>query len=113
MIVRIGAIDYAVVEEPDPRDASGKPLFGQIDYERALIRVKSGLCRQQRDLTLWHEMMHGLHNMLSVSEPCEEDIDRLAVGMIQLLRDNPQLYERFKRNPKRVKPNQLQRNRRR
>ncbi len=43
-------------------------------------------------MTLWHEILHGILNGAAQTEEHNEaHIDALAHGIIQVLRDNPQL----------------------
>lgn len=82
--IQIGAITYNLAEAPI-RDC------GFIDYEAQTIVLKNSLCKDARAVTLWHEVIHGiLYNMGHVNHD-EVLVDGIAHGVLQCLRDNPQL----------------------
>lgn len=87
--LRIGAITYDVTE-------SVMQDCGCIDYEKQTILIRKGLAADARNVTLWHEILHGiLYNMGQVNHD-ETIVDGLAHGIVQALNDNPHL--RGKRN---------------
>lgn len=65
-------------------------LDGQIDYVAGHIRLRKGLCDGTKRQTLWHEVIHGIatHGRIKMKE---DDVDRMASGIIQVLMDNPWL----------------------
>jgi len=82
--LRIGAITYDVTE-------SVMQDCGCIDYEKQTIEIRKGLAADARTVTLWHEILHGiLYNMGHVNHD-EILVDGIAHGVLQCLRDNPQL----------------------
>jgi len=82
--LRIGAITYDVTE-------SVMQDCGCIDYEKQTIEIRKGLAADARNVTLWHEVIHGiLYNMGHVNHD-EILVDGIAHGVLQCLRDNPQL----------------------
>ena len=92
MVLRIGGVDYTVVEDREVMDAAS--ANGRIDFERARIVVRPGVAPQYRLTTLVHEIMHVLFRdsrMECVVDPAwiESLTDVLARGVLQVLRDNP------------------------
>lgn len=91
--LHIGGITYRVeLESGELRDESDHKLCGEIDYQAALIRVKRDMAPSRIIQTLMHEIVHGIANA-SCMYPSEEDVDRVASGIIAVLRENPELYE--------------------
>ena len=85
--VKIGAVTYTVADAPIPD-------CGLIDYEAQTIVIKKGLGKDARAVTMWHEVIHGiLYNMGHVNHD-EIIVDGIAHGVVQCLRDNPQLKGR-------------------
>jgi hypothetical protein len=85
--LRIGAVTYKVVEAPITE-------CGLIDYESQTIVIRKGLAKDVRAVTVWHEVIHAiLYNMGHVNHD-EILVDGIAHGVLQCLRDNPQLKGR-------------------
>lgn len=82
--LKIGACNYAVVTAPIPD-------FGLIDYAQQTIVIKAGIAATAQDVTLWHEILHGLLFNLGYVNHDEELVDGLAHGIVQVLADNPAL----------------------
>lgn len=87
--VRIGGIEYQVVLENRLNDGE-KMLAGQIRYMTGEIAIDSVLGYEQRCLTLWHEIMHGIEDemQLRLGDEQERIIDAFARGVYQVLQDN-------------------------
>ena len=92
--VQIGPITYRVelVEELHEQ-GQGRYLYGDIHYGRCRIRIDAELDPQVQCLTLWHEVLHGILNGAGIdsADHDEQQIDALAHGIVQALRDNPGL----------------------
>lgn len=89
--VIIGPLIYAVVEVEELASAHGL-LYGDIDYGRCRIRVAAESDPQIKRVTLWHEILHGILNGAAITaDHNEQHIDALAHGIVQVLRDNPDL----------------------
>lgn len=85
--VRIGAVTYSVTEAPIAD-------LGLIDYAKQTIVIQSGLAPAARDVTLWHEIIHGVLYNLGYVDHNENLVDGLAHGIVSVLMDNPRLGER-------------------
>lgn len=90
--VQIGPLSYRVVEVRELASAAHGALYGDIDYSKCRIRIAQESDPQIKDVTLWHEILHGiLAGAAHTEDHNEEHIDALAHGIIQVLRDNPEL----------------------
>ena len=91
--IRIGPIDFKYVESELIVSNDAKQLDGKITYNKQQIEVASPYPEQYRRLVLWHEIVHGILNL--AGRDCDDEglIDALAGGIVQVLRDNPQLRE--------------------
>lgn len=94
MVIRIGGIDYEVEEVPNLCTEDGaKRLNGDIFHDRCQIRVDQNLSPQIKSVTVWHEIIHGILTQAGARKQDETQIEALAYGIVQVLRDNPQLLE--------------------
>lgn len=85
MHIQIGAIAYELVETPLDN------LHGDISTIRCRIRIDADQDSQAKRVTLWHEIIHGILYGAGLREHDEQVVDALAHGIVQVLRDNPQL----------------------
>lgn len=89
--VKIGGVDYIVEYVPDLRDGD-QGLNGWIRYNDCKIQIDADLSDQRKRIVLWHEIVHGLlENAGAESEHDEKIVVALGYGLVQVLRDNPQL----------------------
>lgn len=89
--VRIGGIDYQVEIVPDLRDGD-KKLDGWIKYRDCMILIDQSLSRQMARQTLLHEIIHGM--ITTIGRDIDEDtVDALAYMLLQVIRDNPELWK--------------------
>ncbi len=91
-IIRIGGIDYTVVERKDLRDGD-TGLNGHILYNDCEIRVESEMTLHKKWVTIWHEALHGLLEHSGMDEHEEKIVIALGYGVTQALRDNPWLRQ--------------------
>jgi hypothetical protein len=93
MTVRIGPIDYEMelIEELQTED--GESADGWICYADGAIRLDAALHPQLRRVTLWHEILHAILTQTGRQRHNEGELDALAHGIVQVLRDNPDLGE--------------------
>jgi hypothetical protein len=91
MHIQIGPIVYTVVEVEELASEHGL-LHGDINHGKCRIRLSADDDRQRQHQTLWHEILHGiLHGAGIRDDHDEQQIEALAHGIIQVLRDNPSL----------------------
>jgi hypothetical protein len=92
MQIVIGPISYRVVHIEELASDTGR-LHGDIDFSKCRIRLDAGDDPQRQHQTLWHEALHGiLWGAGHRDDHNEAQIEALAHGIIQVLRDNPQLH---------------------
>lgn len=86
--VKIGPVTYAVREEVRTAiDAS----YGCIVYADSLISLMPGQSPIRQQITLWHEMIHGILMQAGVLEHDESVVVAISYGIVQVLADNPAL----------------------
>lgn len=96
--VRIGAIDYQVIQSP--KLGERHDLDGQIVYNSSEIMLDSTAGDQAKFAVLMHEIIHGIV-YAAKTEDCFKDeqsqekvIDVIAIGLLGVIRDNNDLiYE--------------------
>lgn len=88
--VKIGAIRYQVAQEPTLTDTG---YFGQIRHARCQIAIAGELHPSAAAQTLWHEIIHGILTQAGITEQPENLVDSMAYGVLQVIRDNPDLVD--------------------
>jgi hypothetical protein len=88
--VRIAGVDYAVIDNVPGLNDGTHMLMGQIDYLDCEIRIADRTSSvQMKGITLWHEILHGIHaNSGMELENEEQVIEMFARGIYQVLQDN-------------------------
>ena len=96
--IRIGGVEYAIVNEPFLSDETGHELMGQIRYQQGVIALSENveMCHDAACMTLWHEILHGLARHFALEIENEEAVvDAFARGLFQVLQDNAdRLFDR-------------------
>jgi hypothetical protein len=91
--VKIGGIVYAVEYVQNLRDGDAK-LNGWIQYDPSTISIEATMGEQAAAQVMWHEILHGIATQAGRhGELKEQTIDALAYGIVQVLRDNPDLVQ--------------------
>ena len=93
--LKIGPIDYKVTEKDDLHfvndDGKKCALHGDICWGEAEIRIATDQDNQVKVATLWHEAVHGILNNAGIDNHPENIVMALGYGLVQLIRDNPEL----------------------
>lgn len=93
--IKIGPINYAVSEEKDLHDVDGNYkkswLNGIILNSSARVKVNAEMAYDVKVATLWHEVVHGILNNDGRTDDNEEHVIALGYGLMQVIRDNPEL----------------------
>jgi hypothetical protein len=76
MTIKIGAIKYKVVY-------TKLEECGKTDFTTSTIYIDKSLTKEQAEVTLLHEIIHGINNQLS-----EKEVEFLAQALYLLYRDN-------------------------
>jgi len=94
-IIRIGGVDFELRVNPELSIAAG--ACGRICVNVSRIEVEPSMSQQHQAQTILHEIVHGiirtsrLDNVLQNSDDEERFVDGLAYGLLQVVRDNPDL----------------------
>lgn len=92
--VRIGCINYKVVDVEGLQDEDGESIYGQVAYDACEIRLLAGLDPQARTATLWHEIVHAiLVNAGFVGDHDEQMVSAISHGICAVLSDNKNMVE--------------------
>lgn len=90
--IKIGGLDYEVEEVQNLCAEDGtKRLNGHIIYDSCKIRIDQGLNQQVQTVCMWHEIIHGILTQAGIDNHDEAHIEALSYGIVQVLRDNPEL----------------------
>lgn len=92
-IVRIGSMDYSVKMTDETIVLDRRECKGMIDYEFHEIKISNvAQDRQGQEQTFLHELLHGIVRERNLDLQNTDDeiiIDEIAVGLHQVIRDNP------------------------
>ena len=88
--VRIGGVEYEVIDNVPSLNDGENLLLGQINYRDNTISLSDiAQGHQMKCITLWHEILHGIRNHAGLEIENEEDVvDMFARGIYQVLQDN-------------------------
>ena len=84
--------DVKLISGKADNDLQEKSYIGRIDYERCTITLEREVNEQVLIQTLFHEITHGIAHNYKIEIP-ENDVDRIAAGFYQVLKDNKFLKE--------------------
>ena len=84
--------DIKLVSGKADNDLQEKSYVGRIDHGRCTITLEKEVNEQVLIQTLLHEIAHGIAHNYKV-EISENDVDRIATGFYQVLKDNKFLKE--------------------
>ncbi|WP_099335809.1 hypothetical protein [Clostridium cadaveris] len=93
--VSILGIEYVVVYLEDLIKREG--LYGDIDYNKQVIRIDNSMNDDRKMRTIIHEVLHGIMESLGYSEINydEEKIQNISNALYLLAVDNPGLLTLF------------------
>ena len=90
--VKVGPFRYAVAYEERLQSDNMERLSGQARHMENRILLDPLPCQDRQIETLWHETLHVIADVLNVSLP-EDDVCRLSMGLVMVMRDNPDLVK--------------------
>lgn len=101
MKLRIGHIDYEVIERKKPKNDDGTVCVGIIDYFDHEILLMKSLSAEHKRKTLAHEITHGLLHESGFETDegihSEDTVNRIGLTLHGFLKDNIEtLYELYK-----------------
>lgn len=72
-------------------------VFGEVDHVDQIIKIDAGLKPQRKAETIMHEVLHCLFHALGENEAHDDErlVRALSCGLVQVLRDNPELTSLF------------------
>jgi len=91
--IKIGWKDYTI-EKTDVSEKlllNGAICYGEIEYDDQIIRLNNSFSDEQKELTLIHEMLHGISNMYTL-DMSEDVVTKLANALYITIKDNPNLF---------------------
>lgn len=93
--IKIGPITYRVLEAERLDAERSGVCVGEIQYSTATIYVVPNLDPQFAPVNLLHEAIHGVlaHAGVDPATHDERVVEALAYGLVQVLRDNPELVK--------------------
>lgn len=89
--VRIGSIDYDVELTDEILVLNAQQSLGIIDYDNTKIKIANNLqSKQKQEQTFLHEVVHAITREFKIdfTEDEETVVDKLALGLHQVIRDN-------------------------
>ena len=89
--IKVGPHTYEVSEGNMTR-TSESGFNGTIDFNLQTIHMNEAMCYDQKIHTLWHETMHAMCQQVKL-EADEDMIDRMAIYIMMILRDNDWLVK--------------------
>lgn len=82
MKIKIGGIQYQVqfVEPSKLQENNDK---GMVDFDNSIIYIGQDMCREQKEATLLHEIIHCVNSQFD-----EQTTEFLATAFYQIIKDN-------------------------
>lgn len=92
--IKIGWREYTVREGEDKRNSEGEFLMGEIDYDKHVIFLDNTLLPDEKKCAFLHEVVHGIfYSQVHTEWRKDEDlVSAIAEGLMNLTRDNPDLF---------------------
>jgi hypothetical protein len=92
VVIWIGPLEYTLETVKDLTGSNGVGLFGEIVYDKQIIRLEEIMSPNRARIALWHEVLHGVADLYQLDfADSEQTIATLAMAIVQLLKDNPVL----------------------
>jgi len=92
--IRIGSCNYKILKTKHNIVLNGRQCYGAIDYDKHEIELSENIGdKQQIELTLLHELFHGIVFDRDIKTEDEEElVEKLAKGLHQVIVDNPKMF---------------------
>jgi hypothetical protein len=93
--IKILGCDYTVIEEE--RISRDSYVYGEVDHVNQVIKLSKELKRQLKAETLLHEIIHAVLFKLREEELFNNEhfVNSMSVMLLQVFRDNPDLFPFF------------------
>ena len=83
--IRIAGVDYSITYTPKPELEN---VLAFIDFGRNIIQVNSNYPKETQQLSLLHEIVHGVNYAYNVGMT-EEQVEAFSRGYYAMTKDNP------------------------
>lgn len=101
--VKVDNVDYKIISK-EKVFLNGRLVFGAIDYVTSEIEIANGdVSLPNQKVTLMHEIVHAIAQERDIKDLLPQDNDQMeklvneiAKGMLQVIRDNPELIKFIK-----------------
>lgn len=94
--IRIGSMDYKVALTEEIILNNAQQCYGHIDFDTHVIEIDKTLRDVQgQQQTFLHELVHGIVREFKInfSDNEEDIVDKLADGLHQVIKDNPEIFK--------------------
>ena len=98
--LKIGPLQYKVVEVKDLRNPMGQAAFGRHQYDTKTIELDKALDPSVKDVILLHEVLHGLMCSQEIELDYEKEehvVKNLTHGLASFIKDNPTYIKQLMR----------------
>lgn len=94
MQIYIEGVDFDVLQD-DPVLLDNRVCNGMIDFMKAKIIISEALSANNKLVTLFHEIIHGILQARGLEDENDNEnlVDHLARGLVITLRQSPKLRE--------------------
>ena len=89
--VKIGYKDFTVNMVDTDVVSENKVCYGSIDYNKGVINLSTLHSIDQQQCTFIHESLHGIDE-IAETELSEDQVRKLAKGIYQMIKDNPEVF---------------------
>jgi len=89
--IKVGGIKFKTFIVKHLKSRDDTKLNGWIKYDPSKILLNKKLGKQNRRVVLWHEILHAILEQAGFQEHDETQLIALSYGIVQVLRDNPDL----------------------
>jgi hypothetical protein len=100
--IKIGPVTYRVEQVlrllGSNSDGSSTWLNGRVRYEKALIELEKELPEEVEPIAIVHEIIHAILEQAGINDVPESIVIALGYGLVQVLRDNPELIDLIRPN---------------
>lgn len=101
--VKVDNVDYKIISK-EKVFLNGRLVFGAIDYVTSEIEIANAdVSLPNQKVTLMHEIVHAIAQERDIKDLLPQDNDQMeklvneiAKGMLQVIRDNPELIKFIK-----------------
>lgn len=87
-VVKVGGIDYKVVEVPYVEISGDKNYGGSCDYQKCEINLLESMTAERKSQVFVHELVHAILNEAGFDEHDEDLVNRTGIVLHQVLVDN-------------------------